>query len=96
MKAGYRAIPVLSRESWQEEALCAQVDPELFFADKGDWSKTVRAKIVCRKCPVREACLAYALEHNMNHGVWGGTTSEQRKRLRSEHRAGNGHRGLAG
>lgn len=86
-------FPQLRREEWQDSALCAQVDPELFFADKGDWAKTVRAKLVCVKCPVKDECLAYALRNNEIHGVWGGTTSEQRKRLRSQHRAGN--RGLA-
>jgi WhiB family redox-sensing transcriptional regulator len=43
---------------------------------------------VCRSCDVREKCLAYAIENQEVHGIWGGTTAEQRKRLR-------GSRGLA-
>ena len=94
MRGAQHNFRAFHREDWMEGAVCAQTDPELFFAEKGDWAKTIRAKLVCRRCPVIEQCLAYALENNIQFGVWGGTTVEQRKRLRSEHRAGN--RGLAG
>lgn len=39
------------------------------------------AKAICRECPVRFECLNYALAQNLV-GVWGGTTTEERKRLR--------------
>jgi WhiB family redox-sensing transcriptional regulator len=38
--------------------------------------------VICRRCPVRDSCLAYALENNETHGVWGGMTPQQRKDLR--------------
>ena len=78
----------LNRQAWMDRALCAQVDPDLFFPGKGDWAQAFRAKVVCRRCDVREKCLAYAVENQEMHGIWGGTTAEQRKRLR-------GPRGLA-
>jgi WhiB family redox-sensing transcriptional regulator len=74
-------LPQLRREPWMVAALCAQVDGDLFFADKGDWNQTIQAKLVCRECPVRTECLLYALENNETHGVWGGMTPTQRKEL---------------
>lgn len=46
--------------SWQEQALCAQTDPEAFFPEKG--GSTREAKAVCELCEVRDECLSYALE----------------------------------
>ncbi len=45
-------------------------DPELFFADSPD--DVVRAKALCRVCPVQSACLAGALQRGEPYGVWGG------------------------
>jgi WhiB family redox-sensing transcriptional regulator len=51
-------------------ALPCQSDPELFFAEKPQ--DVGRAKSLCRRCPVRPACLAGALERSEPWGVWGG------------------------
>lgn len=64
------------QEAWQEEALCAQVDPALFFPEKG--GSTRQAKKVCGECPVREQCLAWAIEAGEEHGVWGGLSERER------------------
>ena len=72
----------LNRQAWMDRALCAEVDPDLFFPGKGDWAQAFRAKVVCRRCDVRKLCLAYAVQNQEMHGIWGGTTAEQRKRLR--------------
>lgn len=40
-----------------------------------------RARKICATCPVREACLDYALEHRIDHGVWGGTSERERRRI---------------
>ena len=72
----------LNRQAWMDRALCAEVDPDLFFPGKGDWAQAFRAKVVCRRCDVKELCLAYAVQNQEMHGIWGGTTAEQRKRLR--------------
>jgi WhiB family redox-sensing transcriptional regulator len=66
------------QEHWQEQALCAQVDPELFFPEQGAPARN--AKRVCGKCDVRDECLAAALAIGAD-GVWGGTTPRQRQRL---------------
>ena len=64
-----------------DRALCTQVDPELFYPAPG--STAAPAKRVCRQCPVADACLAYALEHDERWGVWGGLSERQREKLRT-------------
>ena len=49
---------------------CRQVDPELFFAEVP--ADVEEAMALCRDCPIREACLAGALERREPWGVWGG------------------------
>lgn len=70
---------IANREPWQEQALCAEVDAELFFPERGASPRA--AKIICRKCDVRQQCLEYALRNNEKYGVWGGTTDYERHRL---------------
>lgn len=66
--------------AWTEQALCAQVDPAIFFPPKG--GRVSRAKRICGTRPVAKECLEYALEHDDAHGIWGGTSVEQRNRIR--------------
>jgi WhiB family redox-sensing transcriptional regulator len=40
-----------------------------------------RAKALCGQCPVRSCCAAYALGRREPHGIWGGFTEYQRRRL---------------
>lgn len=68
--------------SWQADALCAQTDPEAFFPEKG--GSTRDAKRVCNECPVREACLDYAMENDERFGIWGGLSERERRRLRKQ------------
>lgn len=53
-----------------EQLPCHREDPELFFAESP--SDVELAKVLCDSCPVREACLASALERREPWGVWGG------------------------
>lgn len=62
---------------WQDSALCAQTDPEVFFPALGSPGRD--AKRVCRLCPVRAECLEYAIETRQAHGIWGGTSEKQRE-----------------
>jgi WhiB family transcriptional regulator, redox-sensing transcriptional regulator len=67
---------------WTEQALCAQVDPEIFFPEKG--GSVREPKRVCAVCEVRELCLDYALTHEDagRFGIWGGTSERERRRLK--------------
>jgi WhiB family redox-sensing transcriptional regulator len=67
-------------QSWQEQALCAETDPEAFFPEKG--GSTRDAKRVCTGCPVRAQCLEFALENDERFGIWGGLSERERRRLR--------------
>lgn len=51
-------------------APCQQNDPDLWFAESP--YEIERAKELCAECPVREACLAGAVERGEHAGVWGG------------------------
>jgi WhiB family redox-sensing transcriptional regulator len=39
------------------------------------------AKRICSECPVREACLDYALRMREPEGIWGGLTADERRKL---------------
>ena len=64
---------------WQERSLCAQTDPEAFFPEKG--GSTREAKRICTSCEVRRDCLEYALANRIEHGVWGGCSERERRRI---------------
>jgi WhiB family redox-sensing transcriptional regulator len=72
-------VPV-TREQWQDRALCAQTDPEAFFPEKG--GSTREAKKICLGCEVRNECLEYALAHDERFGIWGGLSERERRRLK--------------
>ena len=63
-------------------AACRGVDAELFYPDRG--VSTAEAKDVCKRCPVRAACLEFALVNVEKFGIWGGTSERERRRLRRE------------
>ena len=67
---------------WSADALCAQTDPEVFFPEVSE--DPAAAVAVCRKCPVRQECLDYAIAAREQHGVWGGHTPNELRRLRAE------------
>ena len=70
--------------SWIEQALCAEIDPELFFPDKGGPARD--AIKVCKRCPVQEPCLQFAIDNRIIDGIWGGQVPNQRKRKHAPYR----------
>jgi WhiB family transcriptional regulator, redox-sensing transcriptional regulator len=54
---------------------CRVEDPELWFAETP--AQLELAKTFCTDCPVREACLAGALQRAEPWGVWGGEIFER-------------------
>lgn len=71
---------LLNTEQWAMNALCAQCDPEEWFPNQG--ASTRAAKRVCLDCPVRAQCSQYALDNNEIHGVWGGLSERERRRVK--------------
>ena len=68
-------------------ALCAEVDPELFFPVQGDWASTQKAKALCAACPLQPDCLANADEF----GTWGGKSERERVSGASKDTCSKGH-----
>jgi WhiB family redox-sensing transcriptional regulator len=71
----------VNREEWVEQAVCSQVDAETFFPEQGG-NTTRDAKKICAGCPVQAQCLEYALRRCEPHGIWGGYTDRERRRMR--------------
>jgi hypothetical protein len=64
---------------------CSGLDVELFFTEeKGNYSHLDFIKRMCNTCPVRVECYDYAID-NLVHGIWAGTTKDERDRHRSKH-----------
>ncbi|GII03095.1 WhiB family transcriptional regulator [Planobispora takensis] len=68
---------------WRIRARCAdtELDPELFFPDRGDAASATAATAICVSCPVRFECLTDALVRKERHGVWGGLAEQERTAL---------------
>ncbi len=72
-------------DDWRNSAACRTEDPDLFFpigTSGPALLQTEQAKAVCRRCPVREQCLQWALRTGQSMGVWGGTSEEERRALK--------------
>jgi WhiB family transcriptional regulator, redox-sensing transcriptional regulator len=83
---------------WRAQGACQQEDPELFFPVTGTGPALVQldqARAICRRCPVRAQCLSFALETAQDHGVWGGTSEDERRALRRNRRRRQGTTGAA-
>lgn len=75
---------------WRSSAACHGVDPDLFFPKEGTGCNAGKeAKAICATCPVRAECLEHALgfSESYDHGVWGGTSWSERRRIRQQQRA---------
>ena len=73
------------RGDWQSQGACLHADPDVFFpvSDAGASATQIRtARAICAGCPVRSRCIDYAIEHREIQGIWGGTTDDERKKLR--------------
>ena len=74
--------PIYLDQDWRAGALCAETDPDLWFSPGALEHK--EAKRICRDCPVRRECLDYAMLGSIDHGVWGGLTERERRRVRRQ------------
>jgi WhiB family redox-sensing transcriptional regulator len=68
-------------QSWVAKANCRGLRTNLFYPERGDDSSEPKA--VCVGCAVREECLTFAMDNGERHGVWGGLSERQRRRLRA-------------
>lgn len=71
-------------EPWYRDAACLGMSLDVFFPKKAVVPTTARR--VCDRCPVKAECLQDALNARIGgevQGVWGGTTTMERRKLRS-------------
>jgi WhiB family transcriptional regulator, redox-sensing transcriptional regulator len=71
--------------SWMLRARCRDLPPAVFFPSDGVGVEV--ASRYCAECPVKVECLEYALEHHIDHGVWGGASERARRRMAHRRRA---------
>jgi WhiB family redox-sensing transcriptional regulator len=65
--------------AWMLRARCRGASPADFFPSDGLGVES--AQLICRHCPVRAECLEYALVNHIEHGVWGGASERERRRI---------------
>ncbi len=68
--------------SWMDAGACIGESPDIFFENV----HLEEARRICRMCPVQSTCLDYALTQRIDHGVWGGLSERQRRRIRRQRR----------
>jgi WhiB family redox-sensing transcriptional regulator len=69
---------------WMAQGNCRDKPPSMFFPSDGVGVEIARR--ICADCPVKTPCLEYALRHGVDHGVWGGTSERERRRIARQRR----------
>lgn len=64
---------------WMAKGSCRDQPAALFFPSDGVGVEIARR--ICADCPVQAECLEYALENRIDHGVWGGASERERRRI---------------
>jgi len=64
---------------WMADGNCRLHPPTTFFPSDG--AGVDRARKICKDCPVIGTCLEFALEERIDHGVWGGCSERERRRI---------------
>lgn len=71
---GVTRTPAFMRDPRRACAPENGIDPDLFF----DNGKAEQACYICGRCPFRNQCLSYAVQHHEEWGVWGGKSRKAR------------------
>jgi WhiB family redox-sensing transcriptional regulator len=58
---------------------CRDIPPSTFVPSDGVGVDLARE--ICAACPVKAECLEHALENRIDHGVWGGCSERERRRI---------------
>ena len=69
----------MEQNAWMARGACRNYEPSVFFPSDG--VGVDRARKICATCNVTEDCLEYALVNRIDHGVWGGCSERERRRL---------------
>ena len=77
-------VETVEMRGWAERSACkaecdaGRADRSWWFPERGEPYR--RALDICAVCPVREECLAWAVEHG-ELGIWGGLSERARRRI---------------
>jgi WhiB family redox-sensing transcriptional regulator len=78
-------VRLVSRSTeWMADGECRNHTPETFFPSDG--VGVDRARKICATCTVQNHCLEYALAEEIEHGVWGGASERERRRIKKRRR----------
>lgn len=83
-RAGFTDPGNAAGEDWRKQAECAEpwYSLNLFFpiTYTGDAvaEQIEDARAACRRCPVQQACLQWAVATRERSGIWGGATPDER------------------
>jgi WhiB family redox-sensing transcriptional regulator len=83
------AVGIL-HETWHLKASCRGPESALFFppavAERRDDrdAREAKAKSICAQCAVQSECLEFALRVHEPHGIWGGLTEAERRRITAD------------
>ncbi len=75
----------MDETSWMAQGSCASIPPSTFFPSDGSGVEVARK--ICATCAVKGPCLEYALAERIDHGVWGGCSERERRRILKRRRA---------
>ena len=86
-------IPVKVQMSFDPtQGACATEDPNLFFPEAKDYTIKVRAaKAICATCPFSKACMLFAIQNDIDSGIWGGATTKERDHIKRHPTAMDDH-----
>ena len=73
-------------QNWRLIGLCKGSSTLVFYPPSDDDSLAEEAKTICSMCTVRKPCLEFALTTREKHGVWGGLTERERRRVLRQRR----------
>ncbi len=76
------AAGLVGERPWLGQAACKGAPQHIFYPTRGDTGAYKQARTVCARCPVRAECLDDALERGELHGMWGGKSERERKKMR--------------
>jgi WhiB family redox-sensing transcriptional regulator len=80
----------MANSEWWRQGACLSAEPDLFFPisshGAAGGADAARAKRICAGCQVRCECLDYALRTRQVHGIWGGSTEDERRILQNRAR----------
>ncbi len=67
---------------WQKLAVCDGARDDIFFPGEYELPDPA-ALAMCARCHVKSECLQYSIDLDIEYGIWGGLTEEQRRNITS-------------